>query len=255
MENSDIFFKYYDLLFAEKDYMGEIKSIMELASAEGKIHRILEIGSGTGNHTFCCASLGCEVIAVDIDERMVKIAEDKRKASSSDIAGRVRFFKGPVEDLPFADFDLAIAMFNVVNYISSLADLQVFMNGIVQRLKPKALFIFDVWNGIAAVLDPPRNEIRHIDAETHNIRIDVKSETDYMELRTNLIYEMEITEKTSGAKKLARYETQHTLWPPKVIRDVAEFNGFEVESINTLSEPMRSADVNDWKVLFLCRKR
>lgn len=254
MESSEIFYKFYDSLYAGKDYAGEVRFLMELASGRHKIQRVLEIGSGTGNHTMCCAQLGYEVLGVDIDRQMVAIAKDKRRVSPREQADLIRYFNGRVEDLPPDKFDLAFAMFNVVNYLLSLSELQLFMNSVCVRLKPGAGFIFDAWNGIAVVMDPPKEEIRDVENETYKIRVKLRSETDLMRLQTNVIHEFEGIEKKSGQQINGTHVTHHALWPPKVIQDAAGIAGFDVEAIYPYMDAGRRAAQNDWKIFFHCTK-
>jgi len=61
-----------------------------------------------------------------------------------------------VQNLKENNFDMAIAMFNVVNYIENQADLNTFFRAIADKLEKKGMMVFDCWNGIAAVLDPPK---------------------------------------------------------------------------------------------------
>jgi SAM-dependent methyltransferase len=254
MENDEVFYSFYDTLFAGKDYLGEVKFLLELVAAKDKPLRILEIGSGTGNHTMTCAGLGHNVVGVDTDHRMVAIAETKRKSASRAIASRIRYFNGSVENLQVADFDLAISMFNVVNYLTSINALKTFMSGVAQRLMSQAPFVFDMWNGVAAVRELPRDETRHMETQNHDIHLAIRSETDLMALKTNLYYTLEITEKATGLRQNADYSMCQTLWPPKVIRDMAEAAGFNVEAIYPHLTFERPAADNDWKVLFLCRR-
>ena len=255
MENSPLFYEFYDDLFADKDYTAEVRFLLDIASIEANAARILEIGSGTGNHTFCLARLDYEVVGIDVDRQMVSIAEQKKKKLPQTVAKRVQFINGRVEALQNDDFDLAIAMFNVVNYLSGLAELQSFMNAVADRLKPEAPFVFDAWNGIAAILDPPKHETRQIETETHRIRIPLRSHTDPMALRTDLTYDLSVTDKITQARKTGSYATRHTLWAPKIICDTAENAGFAVESILPLMQKERTATEDDWKILFLCRKK
>lgn len=255
MENSPLFYEFYDDLFADKDYMAEVQFLLDLASIKERGQRILEIGAGTGNHTFCLARLDYDVVGIDIDRQMVSMAEQKRKKSSPPFSKRIQFIHGRIEGLKYDDFDLAIAMFNVVNYLASLAELQSFMQAVAERLKPEAPFVFDGWNGIAAILDPPKHETRQIETETHRIHIHLRSQTDTMALHTDLTYDLKVTDKITQAQQTGSYVTRHTLWAPKIICDVAQSAGFTVESIYPLMTKARVAKEDDWKILFLCRKK
>ena len=62
-----MFYRFYDALFASKDYTGEIERALALAEIRTGVARILEIGAGTGNHTIACAKLCHYMVGVEID--------------------------------------------------------------------------------------------------------------------------------------------------------------------------------------------
>jgi len=252
MQANNLFYRYYDSMFAGKDYAGEVQTILALLPNAGSIHRILEIGSGTGGHTFALARLGFEVVGVDIDSQMVAIAKNKYAGIPAEVTKRVQFYNSSVEKLSDADFDLAMAMFNVVNYLPDLSVLRRFMGGVADRIHPGCAFIFDAWNGVAAVLDPPRNENRTIETATHTLHIKIESQTDYMNLSTEMRYNLVVTNKKSGQKEQGTHLIKSTLWPPKVLSDVLQTSGFKIKKVCPVHDPTREANIKDWKILFLC---
>jgi SAM-dependent methyltransferase len=249
-----VFYRYYDALFASKDYTGEIQRALAQAGVRRSGARILEIGAGTGNHTVACARLGHHVVGVEIDPRMIALAQQKRQTLDPDLAERIRYFQGRVEDLPVEGFEVALALFNVVDYIGTLAELQSFLAAVARRLQPGAPFLFDTWNGVAALLDPPREKDSVVETRTHRIRVRVASRTEPMALRTTLHYVLEATDKASGQVETGTYDLPQTLWPAKVIADAAVGAGLEVRGIHPLDDPAapgRPATERDWKILFV----
>jgi SAM-dependent methyltransferase len=253
MEHNALFYEYYDVLYAEKDYQSEIRHIMAMAK-KSPPGRILEVGSGTGNHSLCCARLGFNVVGVDIDEQMVAVAMAKLRHQPMDISRRVSFIHGPVEDLDMSGFDMGICLFNVINYMDHITHLRCFMQGVHDRLERDAPFLFDAWNGVAALRDPPRLEKRHIRNDDVEITMTVRPETDFMRMRAELIYTLEVTNNATGSMQKAEYSLMQTLWPPKVISDVVASAGFHVKAVMALTDADRQATEKDWKVLFFCRK-
>ena len=51
--------KYYNLLYKDKDYQGEVDFVAGLVAkhSQGKAKTVLDIGSGTGNHDLLLAQL------------------------------------------------------------------------------------------------------------------------------------------------------------------------------------------------------
>jgi SAM-dependent methyltransferase len=67
--------------------------------------RLLEVGCGTGHWSKFFSARGCEVVGIDISERMITIARNKNIAHSS-------FHVMDGQSMPFADnsFDMAVAI-------------------------------------------------------------------------------------------------------------------------------------------------
>jgi SAM-dependent methyltransferase len=249
-----VFYRYYDALFAGKDYTGEIERALALAGIRRRGARILEIGAGTGNHTIACAKLGHEVVGVEIDPRMVALAQQKCTGLEPELAKRIRYFHGRVEELPDAGFELALALFNVINYIGTLGELESFFSAIARRVQPGAPFVFDAWNGVAALLDPPRAKRSQSETDTHRIDTSVTTCTDAMALCTTLQYVISATDKATGAVEVARHELAHTLWPAKVVLEAAAGTGWTALEVHPLNDPARAATERDWKILFTGRR-
>ena len=250
-----MFYRFYDALFAGKDYTGEIERALELAGIRTRGARILEVGAGTGNHTVACARLGHYLVGVEIDPRMVALAQQKRDALAPELAQRIRYFHGRVEDLPVEGFELALALFNVVSYLDTLGALESFLAAVAQRVQPGAPFLFDAWNGVAALLDPPREKHSETETATHRIHAAVTSHTDPMALRTTLVYVLTATDKATGQVEVGQYELAQYLWPAKVIRDAAAAAGWTALAAHPLDDPTRAATERDWKILFTCRRK
>jgi SAM-dependent methyltransferase len=74
----------------------------------GKVIKVLDIGSGTGESAFYLVrNFNCHIIGIDISDRMIKRA--KRKAIDNGVI--IQFKKGDAHDLPFKDntFDAVIS--------------------------------------------------------------------------------------------------------------------------------------------------
>lgn len=131
--------RYYDLLYKDKNYKDEAQYIWRTLSQLGidKGAQVLEFGSGTGKHGRLLAEFGFNVHGVERSPEMVALS----KASPG--------FECQVGDLLeiqlHRQFDAVIAMFHVVSYLNTNAHIQQAFAQASRHLKPRGLFMFDVW--------------------------------------------------------------------------------------------------------------
>ncbi len=256
MPECDLFYAVYDDLFADKDYAREVRLVLELGLGDVPAPaRILEIGAGTGNHSFACAGLGHEITAVEIDGNMMRMLRAKLEQGTPELAARIHPFAGKVESMAKGRFDLAMAMFNVVNYLPDLDSLLSFMRGVADRLSPGRGFVFDAWNGVAALLDPPKARQQVVETPTHRINLSLAGKCDRMRLSVLLTYNIERTAKADGLVETGVYCMEHRLWPSQVLLEAARMAGFELVGLYPLLDTSRIATESDWKVMFHCRKK
>jgi SAM-dependent methyltransferase len=253
-ESKRLFYSFYDAIFAKKDYLAETHSVLGLGGIRSGSARVLELGCGTGNHTRCFAGLGHSIVGIDPDEDMLTIARAKRTLLPTDIAEHISYHHGQVHDLPVATYDLAIALFNVINYIPTSAALESLMREVARRLKPGASFIFDVWNGNAALIDPPAEKIVVVETERSRVKVNLTARTDIVAKSTELTYFIEASELQGDRLDHGEYTVWHFLWSPNVIVEAARAAGLEAKSVHPLFDISRTATEHDWKLMFHFRK-
>jgi SAM-dependent methyltransferase len=137
--------RYYNLLYKEKDYQGEVDYIDSLIReyAPSQTDRLLDIGSGTGNHDLLLTQKGYEVTGVDLSEEMLKVARTRANGN-----GKLRFFQGNAVDFNLNDtFDCVVSLFHVMSYQTTNRDLIGLAKNAYRHLKKDGLFIFDYWYG------------------------------------------------------------------------------------------------------------
>jgi len=252
-EKGSLFYKYYDLLYQDKDYSRETNIVLQLSKEYGLgvPKNVLEIGCGTGNHTAYLAKNGqAKITAIDIDPKMVQIAKNKLKKFSK---RRLKILHTGVENLKDSDFDLALALFNVVNYIPSAAELSSFMKGVAKRLAPGGIFVFDCWNGVAVIRDPPKRKVTLLKHRGKKITTRLDPDTDFINQKTKLNYEIKVT----NGKRTQRgyFSFTHTLWTPRQIREAAEGAGLNVLFCSPNMQVGKKAKDTDWKIMFCCQKQ
>jgi SAM-dependent methyltransferase len=252
--SKQLFYSVYDTIFAKKDYLAEVNSVLGLSGIRNGPARILELGCGTGNHTRCFAGAGHSVVGIDPDEEMLTIARAKLTLLPRDVAGRISYRHGHVGDVPLATYDLATALFNVINYVATRAALEALMREVARRLKPGASFIFDVWNGNAALVDPPAGKSVAVETERGCVKVELAARTDVVAKSTELTYSIEASDLRGNRLEQGEYTIWHFLWPPDVIVEAARAAGLEAKSVHPLFDVSRTANEHDWKLMFHFRK-
>lgn len=248
--SSNLFYTFYDSFFHAKDYSQETNLIFELSDKYGikDTQKILEVGFGSGNHTAYLADRVKEVVGVDIDREMVKLASDKLAKNTN-----VKLHFGTVETLKESGFDLALAMFNVVTYIDSFDGLISFAKSIAKRLNSGGLLVFDCWNGVAAIKDPPSLKKNSVEVAGQTVSWVLKPEIWLMDQKVTLTYLIEVVSK-SGQIQKDNFSFVQTLWTPKEINWVLKQAGFEIIFCSPIDRPKVVASEKDWKILFCVRK-
>jgi glycine/sarcosine N-methyltransferase len=114
-----------------------------LARALGERGRVLDLGSGTGEHSRFLASKGFEVSGIDSSPAMLA------KANDTPLPPNLAFIEGDisnVEHLVSGEFDGAICLGNTLPHLRDPATLVRFFGGLRARLRPGAAFVLQVLN-------------------------------------------------------------------------------------------------------------
>src|SRR3989344_530119 len=219
---NNLFYSYYDALFQKKDYTKEAELVFSLSEKYGikSPKKILEIGCGTGNHTLVLSEKDVQVVALDTDIHMIEKAKEKINKKN------IKLVHSYVEDLNESDFDLALAMFNVVTYIPQTEQLISFMKATAKCLKKGGVFVFDCWNGIAVIKDPPHKKTTEIEYLGEKIEIVLNPETDFFNQKTTLSYHLKV--ESAGEIKKDHFSFGQTLWIPMQIQYALTQAGLEL---------------------------
>ncbi len=150
--------RYYDLLYREKDYAGEVDYIDRLLKRHGAGGAdLLEFGSGTGRHGRLLGERGYRVTGIERSAGMVALAQQTEnfKCQAGDICG-VRLGRS---------FDAVLSLFHVVSYQTQNREVQDVFASAAEHLKAGGLFIFDVWYSPAVHAQPPEVRIKRLSAD------------------------------------------------------------------------------------------
>jgi SAM-dependent methyltransferase len=159
--------RYYDLIYEDKDYIGESQFIHNLIQSNAKSTiKILELGCGTGSHAILLAEKGYQVHGVDISPEMLQYAATRCAQLPKELAARLQFDQGDIRQFRLSEkFDVVLSLFHVISYQTTNEDLLAAFETAIIHLKPGGIFIFDVWYGPAVLTDRPTTRVKRLEDE------------------------------------------------------------------------------------------
>jgi len=147
--------RYYDLLYRDKDYVGEADYIQTLLNRLGVANGdLLELGSGTGKHGCLLANLGYRVHGIERSLEMV--------AQATSVNG-FTCEQGDICTIQLGrTFDAVLSLFHVISYQITNANLNAVFTKANEHLKPGGLFIFDFWYSPAVYFQKPSVKLKRM---------------------------------------------------------------------------------------------
>ncbi len=247
--------RYYDLLYRDKDYAGEIAFVIKLIHQfQPNAKRVLELGCGTGKHASLLAEKGYTVYGVDRSETMLEAAHARCKTLKPELQTRLQFSSGDVRNVAVNDtFDVVISLFHVVSYQTTNDDLITMFQNVTKHLKPGGIFIFDYWFGPAVLAERPEVRTKHMESDAiavERLATPVMHEQDAV---VDVNYRIDITDKKTGTKEQLHETHRMRYLFPADIEHFAHAAGFNVTHA---CEWMTSNTPNDktWSVCSILTK-
>lgn len=161
----DIYARYYDLMYRDKDYVAEAEYVASrIREHAPQAKRILELGCGTGAHAEHLARMGYTIHGVDLSEAMLARAEARKASLPPEVAARLSFSLGDVRTVRKGETnDVVISLFHVMSYQTTNADLEAAFRTAAVHLKPGGLFLFDFWYGPAVLTQKPEVRVKRLE--------------------------------------------------------------------------------------------
>jgi 2-polyprenyl-3-methyl-5-hydroxy-6-metoxy-1,4-benzoquinol methylase len=246
--------KYYDKIFSQKKYSNEVKYISDVCKKylPNKVNNILDFGCGTGTHSILLANdLKTKITGYDLSPDMIRCANEKK------FDHNLCYFTSDKNHIlnQTDEFDLTISMFYVVNHLVTYEDLNDFLKICSTKTKKDGLLIFDCWNGVAALRDPPYSSTKErFSNDGTKIVTDCYSKTDLLNCNVNMTNNVKVFKNKKIIDSFT-YNLEHTLWTPFILKQTLEKNGFETALINKTYDINSQANHKDYKISFVCINR
>ena len=130
--------KYYDKIYAEKDYAGEAEFIQWVVKKhkKSKGKKLIDIACGTGNHIQYLRNY-YTVTGLDLNPEMLKLARKKVPDG--------KLIKGDMKKLALTEkFDVIICMFASIAYNLTYDELENTLKLFYNHLQTGGIMIFDI---------------------------------------------------------------------------------------------------------------
>jgi SAM-dependent methyltransferase len=244
--------RYYDLLYADKDYAAEAEYVAALLrECRPRTRTIVEFGSGTGRHGGLLAQAGFDVVGIERSLAMLALSQARRPAGA---AGSFRAVEGDVRTCHVpGTFDAVISLFHVVSYQAKNEDVLAMFRNAARHLASDGLFLFDVWYGPAVLT--LRTETRVKRMTDSRIRVTRIAEPQLLADRNcvDVKYDVFIEELADGT--IRQLSEQHRLryFTTPEIQWLADLSGFQIALAHewlTRREP----STNSWGVCYVLRR-
>jgi SAM-dependent methyltransferase len=246
---------YYDLLYADKDYAGEVDYVLALLAehAPDKVSSILELGCGTGIHATLIAKQGLGVLGVDMSADM--LAEARARATAQeDLQMQLSFDQGDARDFRAnRRFDAVVSLFHVLSYQSREVDLQAMMQTATSHLESGGIFVFDFWYGPAVLWQRPAVRMKRL--ANQEIAVERLAEPVLLDSENvvDVNYSISIRNlKTNALEQIKETHRMRYLFLPEVDKLLSE-NGFVRLSAEEWMTG-RSPSVDSWGVCVVAAK-
>jgi len=243
--------KYYDVIYADKDYEKECDFLEEIFQkySKFKTRSLLDGGCGTGGHAIPLAKRGYEVTGIDLSEEMISIAKEKASGDGANI----NFIVMDLRKLHLnKKFDACISMFTVVGYIVENEDVEKTFRNIRKHLKPHSLFLFDFWYGPAVLHIRPSPRIKIAKKDNMQVIRFARPHLNNLHHLCKVNFSLIVTKKK---KIVAEVEETHILryFFPREIQHFLEETNFKLlrlcPFLNLNTEPTE----NDWDVMAIAQ--
>lgn len=248
MQNSvfNDYSRYYNLLYKQKDYLGEAQYVVDLLKRYGLTKgEILEFGSGTGRHGRLIAEKGFDVHGIELSEKMIALSYETSGFTNEigDI-GAIRLNR---------QFNAVISLFHVFSYQITNEAVANFFRSAAVHLDVDGLLIFDFWHSPAVFNQVPELRLKRIKSEDVNIWRISEPEMNFEGNTVDVKFDIFIQDIDS--KQLSHIEEKHVMrhFSASELIQIASGFGFDFLCLEEFGTGSR-VDMSTWGPCIVFRK-
>jgi SAM-dependent methyltransferase len=253
MDVFDRYAPYYDLFYRDKNYADEVDYVDALIKkyAVGKTATILDLGCGTGGHAVLLAQKGYHVTGVDRSDTMLATAEEKK----SQMGVSVELQKGDICTVDLHKrFDVAIAMFAVMDYQTTNDALESALRNAAKHLNPGGLLIFDAWFGPAVIAQKPRDKILIVEKGSGSVIRLTRPNLDLISQIVNVNFTVLHIENDAILNRVDEMHKMRFFFAQE-LEFMFTKTGYEAVGMHPFMELEGELTENDWNMVVIARKR
>lgn len=240
----------YDYLYQDKDYDNECDFLEIIFKKHGsKVNTILELGCGTGGHAINLVKRSYKILGIDRSAEMLVAARNKAKEMDFNID----FYESTIQDLKLnSKFDAVISMFAVMSYQTGNNDLALACKTAKQHLKPGGIFIFDAWNGLAVITDPPAQKVKEVSNGDERI---IRFTEPYIDTMSHTVDTNFKVLRLRGDRLISETEETHKMrfLFPQEIKYFLEVAGFSDIKFCPFLKPEDQLSTRDWNMTVIAK--
>ncbi|MEO9033275.1 MAG: class I SAM-dependent methyltransferase [Ginsengibacter sp.] len=241
--------RYYDLLYKDKDYKAEADYVIQLIrTLYTNAKDILELGSGTGNHAHLLCKEDFKVTGLERSADMVSLAKEKAIDGFTQLVADITNFE------LHQKFDVAISLFHVLSYLNTNDSLIACFNTVNKHLKPKGIFIFDVWYSPAVYFQKPETRVKKMEDDVFNITRLAQPEMHDHKNVVDVNYEISIQNKATQVTEIykEKHPMRHFSIPEiELLATHTNFNLIKAEEFLSAKQPGNDT----WGICFVLQKK
>lgn len=245
----------YDALYFDKDYSAECDLLeAQFGLLNRPVRRVLDLGCGTGRHAVELAARGYEVVGVDLSLPMLERARSRAAAAGLE-PRRIEFLHGDIRtvDAP-GTFDAAIAMFAVLGYLRTDADLSAALSNASRHVALDGLVAFDVWYGPAVLSERPSSRSRLIETGEGMVERRATASLNRQDHTCAVTYEL-IAQAGEGSRAVIGREVHEMRYYfNEDIQRAMATAGLDLQMISAWPDVERPASAASWNAFVTARR-